>query len=143
MILENVHSNGTAEMSDEIINEVKEQMVKEKNVIFLGIPENNSSNFFANFLLEILTDAPFDVSQLRSQRLGKLVADSCRPVKLICEYSEDAKWILVIQKGFSPDGVECVNDRTWAQRQLLLRRQNELEVRKKGGQHNLTIRFIK
>ncbi|KAJ8665817.1 hypothetical protein QAD02_007479 [Eretmocerus hayati] len=90
----------TEKLDSGSINEVKDRMVREKNVIMHNVPEGSTNNFLAQFMSSLSSNGPFDFNMLKFERLGKVDPNKPRPVEIIFTSPDHAKLTLVDQKEF-------------------------------------------
>ncbi|KAJ8677932.1 hypothetical protein QAD02_013719 [Eretmocerus hayati] len=143
-VLENAHNTGAEEMNEHALYEVESRLIKRNNVIIYNITENDDPDHLGNYLSNMFEGAPFDLASVKFLRLGKAEKDKdkVRPVKLIFNNFEDAKWVLMNQKDFCLEGVKCTSDKTQSQRKYLSSKISELEGRKKAGEAGLSLKYI-
>ncbi|KAJ8677423.1 hypothetical protein QAD02_013210 [Eretmocerus hayati] len=91
----------------------------------------------------MLARAPFNSPDIQYHRIGKEAVDIPRPVKLILQTAGDAKWILRNQKKFCSCSIRCASDKTQAQLQRILPIAQRLEERRKEGEQNIAIKYVR
>ncbi|KAJ8682339.1 hypothetical protein QAD02_018131 [Eretmocerus hayati] len=79
--------------------------VKKKNIIIFGVDENDETYHPKEEIMSLLSVAPFSLEEIRVLRLGKAGADKIRPVKVIFNSHEEAKWALINQKSLCKDKI--------------------------------------
>ncbi|KAJ8665944.1 hypothetical protein QAD02_007606 [Eretmocerus hayati] len=142
-VIENSHWNEQQEISENVVSEVKERIYREKNVIMFGVPEFETPQLLQDLLTTMLANAPFQLNNIQYHRIGKTTGDKCRPLKLKLDSLDDAKWMLINQRKFCPDSIRCSNDKTLMQQQVIHNVLNELEDRRKSGENNLLLKYVK
>ncbi|KAJ8672016.1 hypothetical protein QAD02_003275 [Eretmocerus hayati] len=142
-ILENTQFNEQTEITEAMINEVKERPFRERNVIIFGIPESSNAQALNNLLAQIFADAPLEMNEVQYTRIGKPADNKSRPVKLMLKTVEQARWVLKNQRDICPEYIRCSNDKTCLQQQQLHTVMNGLEERNKNGKNEFVIKYIK
>lgn len=125
------------------------------NTIIYGVPESFSASpaqrisddiSFIRNLLEPHNIVIPDNSKVI--RLGKVVAEKSRPIKLLCGSSDSSSKLISnfrdsVKNGVQfPTGFRIVSDKTLMQRTLLRSCHAELENRKLNGETNLEISYV-
>ncbi|KAJ8666762.1 hypothetical protein QAD02_008424 [Eretmocerus hayati] len=144
-VLENIQHSDKLDVQEQLYHEVHERLMREKNIIILGVPESEEVGFVENYLSDLLNDEniPFCAENYRQIRFGKMTAGKSRPVKIIFNSPDYAKWCLRNKEFFSKSGVKVVNDKTPEQLNYLRALGKQLDDMKKDGRKNLTIKYIK
>lgn len=142
------HQHKTA-TQHEMIQEIQDRLQREKNIIMVNLVEGNDKNTTSdsdtdlekayNILKCIHLDCP---KPLKAIRLGKILGNKPRPLKLIFENTETPKHLLKNRSKVSAN-TKIYSDQTPAQRKYLQNLQTEMEQRAKNGESNLKIRYIK
>lgn len=146
-------STGESGMSltyEDMLQEVNERYVREKNLIFIGIPEpqcadqreRNISDTSEIIKLIKMTDANCP-EPLSNSRLGKYTTDKVRPIKAIFSAATTVKEILKNQSKVSNSDVKIYSDKTLYQRKHMKNLKEELQTRIQNGEANLTIKYVK
>lgn len=155
-ILEIKKSNTTDNLSEapsplyeNLILEFKERSEREKNVVIVGVPETNNSNYKSRqsydmeesikICKSIIENCP---KPTKTMRLGKHISGKNRPLKLIFNDSDTPKLLLRNRVKF-PETIKIYSDQTPAQNQYLLSLKKELQNRLDNGETNLTIKYNK
>lgn len=134
---------------EKIINEFQERSKREKNVIIVGIDEPMQKNpaerkkydhdkVFA-ILQAVYPECP---DPLKIIRLGKYNANSNRSIKVILDSAFTAKLILR-NKDKAGEKFKIYSDQTPMQQNHLKSLKDELETRKRNGEENLCIKYVK
>ncbi|KAF5287530.1 hypothetical protein FQA39_LY04158 [Lamprigera yunnana] len=107
------------ECNDEIVlNEIKERMQRERNIIFFNIKENASEEEDTKTINNLLSNTHIDLSGLQVLRLGKHNPSIIRPLRVRFNSLDDVLWILRNSKKIG-DGVRCVRRCKQAESQLV------------------------
>lgn len=138
---------------EETLMEITDRNKRQCNVILHGISESPNSNIESKkkhdcqqiklLLSEVYQEANLDT--IRFFRIGDRKKSNPRPIKLVFPNADQAR---IFSKRFSEkyaedaDGISMSRDRTVRERNHLKKLRDELEVRKKGGESDLTIRYI-
>ncbi|KAL0849834.1 hypothetical protein ABMA28_011773 [Loxostege sticticalis] len=131
------HQHKTA-TQHEMIQEIQDRLQREKNIIMVNLVEENDKNTTS----DSDTDLEKAYNILKSIRLGKILGNKPRPLKLIFENTETPKHLLKNRSKVSAN-TKIYSDQTPAQRKYLQNLQTEMEQRAKNGESNLKIRYIK
>ncbi|KAJ8672472.1 hypothetical protein QAD02_003731 [Eretmocerus hayati] len=144
-VLENIQQSDRSEEQEQMYHEVQDRIQREKNVIVFGVPESDEENFLDKFIEDLFAGkgAPFDMNCCRYHRFGKNAEDKTRPVKIVFNLPEYAKWTLLNQSKFSEHNVKLVNDKTPDQLKYLKDLGKQLDDLKKSGVKNYTIKYIR
>ncbi|KAJ8665869.1 hypothetical protein QAD02_007531 [Eretmocerus hayati] len=101
-VLENSNDCEQAEITNSVINEVKERLYREKNVIIFGVSGADHPQQVYNLRSKIFVNASFNIDDVSYHRTGKSSNSRSRPIKLILDSIEHAKWVLHNQKQICP-----------------------------------------
>lgn len=129
----------------EIYQEIQDRLYREKNIIMVGLKEqnNNDNNYdfkeVHNILSNIYQECPMP---LKITRLGKYNGTKPRPLKIVFDSSEIAKCLLK-NKSKCRNGIKIYSDQTPSQRDYMHKLQIELKNREQNGENNLTIKYLK
>lgn len=153
-----LENTGVPDHIPHIVSEVfKESFDRERCsliTIVYGVPESPSSSSTQRIsddssaihgLLEPHNHIPDNAKIIR---LGKVVSDKTRPLKLLCDSKESASKIVSdfrasVKKGAQfPAGFRIVNDKTLLQRNLFRSCHAELENRRLNGETNLEVSYV-
>lgn len=134
---------------ENLILELKERSEREKNIIMVGIPEQNEKNYrirqtkdieeFLKVTVPIIENCP---KPIKSIRLGKYLPGKNRPLKIIFDNNETPKLVLRNKSKF-PTHLKIYSDQTPSQNQYLQSIKEELRKRSESGEKDLTIKYIK
>ncbi|KAJ8667827.1 hypothetical protein QAD02_009490 [Eretmocerus hayati] len=141
--METFQTDDKHQLGEQLIAEAKERMHREKNIIIFGVDENDETDDLKEEIIFLLSGAPFSLEEIRVLRLGKADADKIRPVKVIFNSHEEAKWVLINQKSFCKDNMRCANDKTLLQQEYMRNLSVKLEEMKKAGSKNVRIKYIR
>ncbi|KAL0849556.1 hypothetical protein ABMA28_013822 [Loxostege sticticalis] len=123
---------------ENLILEVKDRCDREKNVIFVGIPELNNKN--AN------TRKQYDEEQIMKLTTSLYEPspkpDKPRPIKTCYNNKETPKYLLR-NKSKLPESIKIYSDQTPSQKLYLDSLKNELHSRIENGEKNIAIKYIK
>lgn len=141
-------------LTEEIVAEAKERIIRSKNVIVRGLKEQNGSASerkeadiaAVNNIIRLANEGGPSVTPLSVIRLGRVErARGPRPIKVAFSSEREAYRIL---KGKSHivgkdglDGVRLQDDKTPQEVRYLDGLRGELERRKEAGEVNLTIKY--
>lgn len=134
--------------NEQIIREVHERKRRENNIIIVGIPELNSTSTQDRILKdesEILGIASMIDKNFQKPkkifRIGKYTPGKTRRIKVCFDKSEPAM-LLLRSKDKLPKNVKIYSDQTPAQQKYFYKVKNELSLRMKNGESDLTIRYV-
>lgn len=154
-----LENTGVPDHIPHIVSEVfKESFDRERcslNTIVYGVPESPSSSSTQRIsddssAIHALLE-PHNIhipDNAKIIRLGKVVSDKTRPLKLLCDSKESASKLVSdfrasVKKGAQfPAGFRIVNDKTLLQRNLLRSCHAELENRRLNGETNLEVSYV-
>lgn len=138
---------------EETLMEINDRNKRQCNVIIHGIAESSHSSMEAKrkhdkqqlkqILSEVYPEANFET--LKFFRLGVIKKNNSRPLKVIFPNADQTR---IFSKRFSDKysdgggGLSMSRDRTIKERNHLQKLREELEARTKGGEDDLTIRYI-
>lgn len=130
---------------DEIQFEMNDRLVRSKNIVMYNVPEGSTShedNQYVSCLIDELKPSLDKADEIKFMRLGKRRDNSSRPLKIVCSSQKDAFSLFnVRQKLKKPMAMSL--DRTKAQRELLASVRKELDDRKKKGEVDITIKYVR
>lgn len=133
---------------DNMIDEIRERLIKEKNFIIFNLPDSVHANktdlaTVQNLFHTCDTEVPFSLSDIRVMRLGtKYTAGRIRPLKVSLKNSDDVHWVYRNKSRLGDGKLVIRNDMTKMQLTEIQRVKNELKARI-VNEKNLTIKFIK
>lgn len=135
------------EKQQEIYQEIQNRFLREKNIVMVGLDEQNDTENITNIDVEavhkILTGIYQDCPKpLKTIRLGKYNPAKSRPLKIIFETSNVARYLLKNRSKLT-GSVKIYWDQTLAQRNYMQKLQIELKHREQNGESNLLIKYIK
>lgn len=125
----------------ETLKEIEERRRREKNIIIYDIIESreHDTNLDLTTVHNKLKTIKPDVKVIRAIRLGKRREGHSRPIKIVLDSAEDARYLLA--HGRDRTDVRLKSDETPLQRQFLLDLRKKLEERRQSGEQNLTIKY--
>lgn len=136
-------------VNEQIIREMQDRKYREKNIILVGLPEQQYSSIEErnlkefNDVLNITSSVNKDIPKpIKVIRIGKYTPGKARRIKIFYESAESAKELLRNKNKF-PEHVKIFSDQTPAQQKYLNDLKQELTVRNNNGENNLTIKYIK
>lgn len=134
--------------NEKMYREVQERGEREKNVILMGIPEQQSTNAQERTskdmldVLNITATIDKDIAKpIKVIRIGKFNPEKVRKVKVCYETNIPAKFLLR-NKSKLPEHIKVYSDQTPAQYKYLQKIKAELARRQASGESNLTIKYI-
>lgn len=133
----------TGQVVNDIRGEIIERERRACNVLILGLTELESTAddlTYVNKLLEELPDAPI-VS--KCIRIGKIIPNRIRPLKLFLKSNNEVKLLFRDKKFFDSKNLKLVNDSTPLEQKFLFDLRLELNNRIAAGENNLVIRYIR
>lgn len=134
------------ELKEEIIQESVQRALRASNVVLFNVPENPNIQDVdsANDILECIDESvvvyPDDVL-----RIGKLIPNKPRPLKLSFKKPETAKLVLrksAALKNTQHRNIYINSDKTQSQQQYYRNLKEELNARKSNGEPNLVIKYV-
>lgn len=135
--------------NEQIINEVQERNIRQKNIILAGIEEQTSSNAQERLSLDmtrvmnILTSLEKNTPPpTKVFRIGKYDSNKSRRIK-VCFDSQKVATLLLRSKSKLPTGIKMYSDQTPSQQKLMLSLQKELARRSQSGETDLIIKYVK
>lgn len=135
---------------ENVISELQERNLRNKNIIVAGIPEPNLQdilerrNFDMNEVSKITQSISKDYPKpVKTIRLGKYASENCRPIKVFFAHEETAKYVLQNKEALESETIKIYSDRTPQQQIYLKTLKEELQQRIRNGETNLTIKYIK
>lgn len=136
------------DFSEQLIREVQDRTEREKNVIVVGLPEQNALSAaerlskdkadIINITRSIIQDIPNPTKVIR---IGKYNATKCRRVKVIYDIPGPAKQLLRSRDKL-PQNIQIYSDQTPTQQKYLQSLKEELARRLDKGETDLTIKYI-
>lgn len=134
--------------NEQIIREVQERKRRENNIIIVGIPEQNSISTQDRILKdesEVLNITTMIDKNLPKPnkifRIGKYTPGKTRKIKVCFDKSEPV--MLILRSKYKlPDNVKIFSDQTPAQQKYFMNIKDELTLRMKNGESDLTIKYI-
>ncbi|KAF5285360.1 hypothetical protein FQA39_LY04459 [Lamprigera yunnana] len=116
------------ECNDEIVlNEIKERMQRERNIIFFNIKENASEEEDTKTINNLLSNTHIELSGLQVLRLGKHNPSIIRPLRVRFNSLDDVLWILRNSKKIvmeldtpSPPSIDEAEQRKEERRQIVI-----------------------
>lgn len=145
-----VASTSVPSICEDIMAELSDRNLRSKNIIMIGIPEQNSADTNENSdldksevskVIKILN--PNYPEPEKTIRLGKYNVDKKRPIKVSFASQSTVISILRNKTKIKDYNVRIYSDQTPQQRSHLKRLKEELENRKTNGEMNLSIRYVK
>lgn len=127
---------------DTVCREITDRERRIKNIIIFNIPETNDDGMNDFQLVSgVINENKAGVKIAQVTRLGKRPTKKPRPLKVTCD-SQQGAFALFQLRYKVPDPWKMSLDRTPAQREQLSKVRMELEQRKKGGENDITIKFV-
>lgn len=130
-----------------MFREMQERNNRAKNIIIVGLNEQNSSvvserqlmdeKEINNILLSAFKDCP---KPIKIFRFGKFSSDKSRSIK-VCFDTQEAPKLLLRNKDKFPKDIKCYSDQTPMQQKYLKDLKEELKNRLQNGETNLTIKY--
>lgn len=140
----------TISCREDIISEMKERSLREKNLIISGIPESNATDrverleYDTNEVIKIIKNVDVNTPYpTHCMRLGKYQPNKARPIKVIFALSETAKNMLKKRSNNTIEKIKIYSDNTIQQQKYLNLIKEELNQRKNKGENNITIKYIR
>lgn len=136
--------------NEDIISELKDRNDREKNIIIVGIPENNNKNSAARRVYDhemvtktiaVLYDG-CPPKPNKCMRLGKYYPGKSRSLK-VCYDNVDIVRHLLRNKSKLPESLKLYSDQTPSQKIYLQTVIEELKRREDAGESDLTIKYNK
>lgn len=131
-----------------LICELRDRCDREKNIVIVGIQENNDKNFKSRRshdeeeIAKILTLFESCAKPLKCMRLGKYVPGKNRPLKIFFNDTVTPKFLLR-NKSKLPESIIIYSDKTPTQKQYLQSLKEKLKSREENGEEDLIIKYIK
>lgn len=131
-----------------IIHEIKEQQKRACNIMIFNVPESvkeSSDDKIADdkkFVDKLLQPVQLNSGPTKIVRVGKLVDNKNRPLKVSFKDEQSVKDILKLSKTLKSRNIIIRADLTLQQQQHLRGLRTELESRKTSGENNLIIKYI-
>lgn len=133
--------------TQELVQELREQDIRSKNVIVFGIPESKHTRDDlrraddTSIVENTFRSSNINAAPLSVIRLGKINKDKVRPLKLTFADSATAKSVLKCSS-LLKDNIRFKSDLTPSQQSHLKHLNSELKRRNDNGE-NLTIKYIR
>lgn len=135
--------------NEDIIQELHERSIREKNIILVGIPESKAKSSNEDHLSDlsevtkIISNAVKNCPEPRKIfRIGKYNPKKERSIKVCFETTETAKLLLRNKEKF-PSNIKIFSDQTPAQQNYLKGLKEELQQRTTRGEKDITIKYLK
>lgn len=143
---------------EKIVQEVEDRRCRRKNVIIIGIPEQDQSmtreqncNVEFTQLKDIFAQMKLknSVGHFQFHRLGRLVPGNTRPrlIKVMFDNEETVRQLLLnsgaLKKSDRFGNIIVTSDKTPRQMEQYRAVKEELNNRKNSGENNLKIKYIK
>lgn len=135
--------------SENLYREIQDRAVRAKNVIVHGVPESQSQDTKERIshdcaqITEILNQINVSNQEFKAVRLGK-PQNRTRPLKVIFDDEKTVSCCLRNRRQLLKDSdIKIKADLTVKQREQIKKAYLELEERKKYGEKDLSVRFIK
>ncbi|KAJ8685894.1 hypothetical protein QAD02_021687 [Eretmocerus hayati] len=141
-VLESAKHNHQIELNDILVDEIKERIYRERNVIIFGIQESEDPLYLTQVLQNMLNRAPFNLQDIQFFRIRNQNGNTSRPVELILQSADHAKWIIRNQRKICDGNIRRSSDKTHAQQQYIHNLMLSLEERKKRGEKDIVIKSI-
>lgn len=139
-------NNNTCE---EMLLELQERQLRQKNIIILGVSEPNNSITMErrehdkmaalNILKTINPNCP---EPRKFIRIGRYNKERSRPLKVIFSTKEEAISILK-DKSKQPENIKIICDETPMQKQYMYKIRETFQQRQENGEENLRIKYVK
>lgn len=142
-----VCNNDNIEKSEEILMEMIERQKRESNIMVANIKESKLNSTEQrkeedlNVVKTVLQNFNIDLTNITAFRVGKLVPDKNRLLKVILKNREDAKLVLKHRDTIAAH-IKIFGDQTKKQRDYYLYVKNKLQSLIEQGDNSKTIRFI-
>lgn len=142
-------SDSTVSENEDIISEIIDRQSRASNIVIFNVNESklNSSrerNSEDNKTVHtILKDLDINKDGIKQFRLGKAEPGKNRPIKIILNSPEDAKYVLKNKYNITVPNIRIYSDQTKAQLQYLRKVKADLQVLIEKGDVNKTIKFFK
>lgn len=134
--------------NEQLIKEVIERNNREKNIVFVGLPEQTAPSSEERIsqdekaILNIISKVCQDLSKpIKVLRIGKYTPGRNRGIKVCFDTASSAKYLLR-NKDKIPENIKIFSDQTPAQQQYLRSLKEELARRQNDGENELTIKYI-
>lgn len=134
--------------TESVFREMNDRISRERSLVVFGIPENESIQDDADVVLPIfqaIINNPNAYTIQSARRIGRIRADTPRPVKVVLTSGEEVRLVLRNKNKIQKTRFRNVNiqrDLTAEQRQHIRSLRTELRDRKAKGERNITIRYI-
>lgn len=137
--------------TETLINEINERNKRSSNIIIYNLVESTSDSKDVRIahdvskVIELINKVPnVDINSVQAFRLGKVINNKPRPIKVILNHSDVVKNIFknksLLQQGTN---IRIASDQTPLQRQHLDKLRQTLEMRLSKGERDLTIKYVK
>lgn len=128
---------------EDLYAELDDRRTRAKNIIIYGLPNRSDESNdleFVNDILEQISDFPLAKS---ARKIGSSRDRNTVPIKLTFESESDARHVLKFKNKLGKFKITAKNDLTSEQQKYIKHLSQELDLRIKNGEKDLTIRYIK
>lgn len=149
--LENIDNLSSVQFTDKIANEAVDRINRAKNVFIRGVPEadgdiNTRKESDKKIVETVLTTVNCNTKPVATFRIGKSNSKYPRMIKVVMNNEFEARQILRNKKKLletnCTKNISVIDDKTPVQVQCLKELREELDMRKRKGEPNLTIKYI-
>lgn len=137
-------------MHDDVVTEIREQILRKNNIILAGIPEPQSNDYKERRkqdkeeVFKVITSLSKDCPEpTKVTRIGKYKADHNRAIKVHFALEQTAKMILQNRKKLKESTIKIFPDQTPFQQARFKKVKDELNRRITNGEDNIQIKHIK
>ena len=128
---------------NEVFCEMRKRDKRVYNFILFGFPDNDNEKMDLAELAKLFAKLNLDVKVRKASRIGKIVENKIRPLKLIFATKNMAQTVLKNRKLFKDAKLGIDNDKTPREKGYLELLRSQLQSRLSKGETDLTIKYVK
>ena len=132
----------TSNSINNVLCEMRERDKRACNVILFGFTDNDNVKKDLTELKKLFVKLQLDVTVRKIFRLGKIVENKTRPLKIILSLKDMAKTLLMNRKLFKDKKLNVDSDKTPYKKQYLDSVRVKLESRLADGESDFTIKYV-
>lgn len=122
--------------------EVKDSLMREKNIILFNVPEDDSTGDFSK-ISPLLVGSSFNDANIKISRIGLKSVNKIRPLKLRCVSSDSAFELFNLLRSKRDSGFKCGFDKTPEERKRIKEVILQLKNIERNGDNSKKLKFVR